>query len=100
MNQLGPNNYTQIKKLTCDFVDKKNYSTHYRMVSFYVRQAKMVDKFHEILSSKQSKWLGEAINFITQKRIEATIYLKTISVKKWITFFWKNNGECLKSVEN
>ena len=41
------------------------------MLKFYVRHAMVVDKVHEIISFKQSKWLERYINFNTQKRNQA-----------------------------
>ena len=42
-----------------------------RCWNFYVRNGMVVDKFHEIISFKQSKWLEKYIYFKTQKRNEA-----------------------------
>ena len=41
------------------------------MVKFYVRHGMIVEKIHEIISFKQSKWLESYISFITQKRNKA-----------------------------
>ena len=41
------------------------------MLKFYVRHGIVVDKIHEIISIKQSKWLEKCINFKTQKRNNA-----------------------------
>ena len=68
MKQIKPKNYVKSKKLICDWTDKKNYLVHYRMLKFYVRHSMVVDKIHEIISFKQSKWLEKYINFNTQKR--------------------------------
>ena len=38
------------------------------MLKFYVRHGMRVDKCHEIISFKQSKWLEKYIYFITQKK--------------------------------
>ena len=64
--------YTQCKKLICDWTDKKNYLIHYRMLKFYVRHGMIVDKVHEIISFKQSKWLEKYIDFHAKKRALAT----------------------------
>ena len=37
------------------------------MLEFYLRHGMVVEKNHEIISFKQSKWLEEYINFNTQK---------------------------------
>ena len=37
------------------------------MLKFYVRHGLIVEKIHEIISFKQSKWLEQYISFNTQK---------------------------------
>ena len=49
--------YTQSGKLLCDWTNKKNYLFQYGMLNFYVRQSMVVDKVHDLVSFKQSKWL-------------------------------------------
>ena len=71
MKEIKPDTYTQTKKLICDWSNKKNYLIHYRMLKFYVRHGMIVDKVHEIISFKQSRWLESYINFDTQKRNQA-----------------------------
>ena len=71
MNSIKPENYTKSKKLICDWTDKKNYLVHYRMLKFYVRHGMVVEKIHEIISFKQSKWLESYISVNTQKRNKA-----------------------------
>ena len=71
MNEIKPDTYVQSNKLICDWSDKKNYLTHYRMLKFYIRHGMIVEKVHNIISFKQSKWLEKYINFNTQKRNEA-----------------------------
>ena len=71
MNSIKPENYTKSKKLICDWTDKNNYLVHYRMLKFYVRHGMIVEKIHEIISFKQSKWLESYISFNTQKRNKA-----------------------------
>ena len=71
MKKIKPYTYTQSKKMICDWTDKKKYLVHYRMLKFYVRHGMIVDKVHEIISFKQSKWLEKYINFNTQKRNKA-----------------------------
>ena len=68
MKEIKPENYAKSKKLICDWTDKENYLVHYRMLKFYVRHSMVVDKIHEVISFKQSKWLEKYINFNTQKR--------------------------------
>ena len=71
MKQIKPKNYTKSKKVICDWSDKKNYLVHYRMSKLYVRHGMVVEKIHERISFKQSKWLEKYINFNTQKRNKA-----------------------------
>ena len=71
MNTIKPANYTKSKKLICDWTDKKKYLIHYRMLKFYVRHGMVVEKIHEIISFKQSRWLEGYISFNTQKRNRA-----------------------------
>ena len=71
MKSIKPENYTKSKKLICDWTDKKKYLIHYRMLKFYVRHGMIVEKIHEIISFKQSKWLEGYISFNTQKRNKA-----------------------------
>ena len=71
MNSIKPENYTKSKKLICDWSDKKKYLIHYSILKFYVRHGMRVEKIHEIISFKQSKWLECYISFNTQKRNKA-----------------------------
>ena len=71
MNTIKPENYTKSKKLICDWTDKKKYLIHSRMLKFYVRHGMIVEKIHEIISFKQSRWLEGYISFNTQKRNKA-----------------------------
>ena len=71
MKKIKPKNYTKSKKLISDWTDKKKYLIHYRMIKFYVRHGMVVEKIHEIISFKQSKWLESYISFNTQKRNKA-----------------------------
>ena len=71
MKKIKPKNYTKSKKLICDWTDKRKYVIHYRMLKFYVRHGMVVEKIHEIISFKQSKWLESYISFNTQKRNKA-----------------------------
>ena len=71
MEEIKLDTYTQTKKLICDWSDKKNYLVQYRMLKLYVRHGMIVEKVHDIISFKQSKWLEKYISFITQKRNKA-----------------------------
>ena len=46
------------------------------MLKFYVRHGMVIDKVHEIISFKQSKWLEKYISFIAQKRNKAKNYFE------------------------
>ena len=71
MKSIKPENYIKSKKLICGWSDKKKYLIHYRMLKFYVRHGMIVEKIHEIISFKQSKWWEKYISFNTQKRNKA-----------------------------
>ena len=68
MKKMKQDSYAKCKKLICDWTDKKRYLIHYRMLKFYVRHGMIVEKVHEVISFKQSKWLEKYIDFNTQKR--------------------------------
>ena len=71
MKAIKPDNYTSTKKLICDWSDKKNYLVHYRLLKFYIRHGMIIDKIHNVISFKESRWLEKYINFNTQKRNRA-----------------------------
>ena len=71
MKEIKPDTYKQSSKLICDWSDKKNYLIHYRLLKFYIRHGMIVDKIHNVISFKQSRWLEKYINFNTQKRNKA-----------------------------
>ena len=71
MNSIKPETYLKSRKLIRDWTDKKKYLIHYRMLKFYVRHGVVVEKIHEIISFKQSKWLESYISLSTQKRNKA-----------------------------
>ena len=54
MKTIKPDTHTQTKKLICDWTDKKNYLVRYRMLKLYVRHGMVAEKFHEVISFKQS----------------------------------------------
>ena len=55
MNEIKPNNNTQKKKLVCDWMDKKKYLIHYRMLKLSLRHGMTVDKEQEMFSYKRNK---------------------------------------------
>ena len=97
MKTIKPDTHTQTKKLICDWTDKKNYLVHYRMLKFYVRQSMVVEKTHEVISFKQSKWLEEYINFNTQKRNKTVIFFEKDFYKLLNNAFY---GKTLEHVRN
>ena len=66
MKEVKPKKYTKSKKLICDWTDKKKYLIHYRMLNFYVTHGMVVEKLHEFIPFKQTKWLEKDIGFNTQ----------------------------------
>ena len=97
MNEIKPDNYIQTSKLICDWSDKKNYLVHYRMLKFYVRRGMIVDKVHDIISFKQSKWLEKYINFNTQKRNQAVNDFEKDFYKLLTNAFY---GKTMENVRN
>ena len=55
--------------LICDWNDGKNLYIHYRMLNFHARRGMTVDKVHEIILFRQSKWLKKYTNSISQEEI-------------------------------
>ena len=83
MNKNKTNTYSQIKKLICDWTDKKNYLIQNRMLKFYVSDGLIFDKVHEKISFRQSNRLRRYKNFTTQNITLA----KMISKKTSINYF-------------
>ena len=63
-----PVNYTRKRKVFCHWTDKKKYWIPYRMFKLFVKHGMIVMKTHEIISSRQNKWLENYIHFGTMKR--------------------------------
>ena len=97
MKEIKPKNYAKSKKIICDWTDKKKYLVHYRMLKFYVRHGMVVDKDHEIISFKQSKWLEKYIYFNTQKRNKAKIDFEKDFYKLLNNAFY---GKTMENVRN
>ena len=83
--------------MICDWSDKKNLLVLYRMLKFYVRHGMIVDKIHEIIPFKQSKWLGNFINFNTQKRKQAANDFEKDFYKSLNNAFY---GKAMENVRN
>ena len=63
------------------------------MLNFFERHGMVVDKIHEIISFKQSKWLVKKIILIPKNEIKLELILKKISINYLLTDFtvkqWK-----------
>ena len=97
MKEIKLDTYTQTSKLICDWSDKKKYLVHYRMLKFYVRHGMIVDKIHNIISFKQSRWLEKYISFNTQKRNKAKNDFEKDFYKLLINAFY---GKPMENVRN
>ena len=89
--------YSQTKKIICDWTNKKKHLIHYRMLNFYVRHGMVVEKIHEIISFKQSKWLEKFISFNTEKRKRSKIEFEKDFHKLLIKVFF---GKILENFRN
>ena len=97
MKEIRPDTYTKNKKLICDWSDKKNYLVHYRMLKFYLRHGMIVDKVHDIISFRQSRWLEKYINFNTLKRNQAVNVFEKDFYKLLNNAFY---GKTMENVRN
>ena len=93
MKEVKPKSYIKSKKLIRDWTDKKNYLVHSILLKFYVRHGMIVDKMHEIISFKQSKWLEKFISFNTQKRNQAKNDFEKVFCKLLINAFYGKTME-------
>ena len=71
MNEFKPTYFTQNVKLSYDWIDKNSYLIHFKMLKVHAKQGIIVDKFHEIMSLKQNKWLEIYISSNTKEGNEA-----------------------------
>ena len=71
MKKIEPDTFNQTERLICDWSDKKNYLTHFRMVKFYNKHGMIVDKVYDIISFNQRKWLEKYIHLTTQMKKQA-----------------------------
>ena len=97
MKTIKPDTYTQTKKIICDWSEKKNYSVHYGMLKFYVKHGMIIDKVHEIISFRQSRWLEKYIHFNTQKKNQAVNDFEKDFYKLLNNAFY---GETMENVRN
>ena len=66
-------NIGQGAKLIPTRADKKSDVLHYRNLQLYLSLGLRLKKVHRVLEFDQSPWLGQYINFNTQKRMGAKI---------------------------
>ena len=97
MNEIKPDNYTSTKKLICDWSDMRNYLVHYRMLKFYIRHGMIIDKVHNIISFRQSRWIEKFINFNTQKRNPAVNDFEKVFYKLLNNAFYGKTMENLRN---
>ena len=64
-------NIGQVAKLIPTLSSKKNYVLHHRNLQLYLSLGLRLKKMHRVLEFDQSPWLGQYINFNTQKRMGA-----------------------------
>ena len=76
------------RKLTPNFYPKKNYVVHYRNLQCYLNLGMELQKIHRILAFKQSPWLKSYIEFLHDKRKNATDEFTKIFYKKMINSFF------------
>ena len=67
MRKIKPKNYIKAMSLICVWIDEKNCLSQYRLLELDATHGMVVDKNHEKISFKQSKWLEKNKNFKTQK---------------------------------
>ena len=67
------------------------------MLKFYVRHGMIVEKIHEIISFKQSKWLEGYISFNTQKRNTAKNHLEKDFFKLLVNAAFGNFSENVRN---
>ena len=57
MKKIKPKKHVSKTKLICDWTDKMKFLIHYRLLNIHIRHGMDIEKVHEIISFKQSKWL-------------------------------------------
>ena len=76
MEKIKPTKFISLRKLICDWVDRKKYSIHYRMLNFYVRHGMVIEKVYAVISFKQSMWLEKLSILIPKTEIRLKMILK------------------------
>jgi hypothetical protein len=88
------NTNTNVKKLTPNLMDKKNYIVHYKNLLQAIELGLEVGKVHRVLKFDQKAWLKPYIDFNTEKRQKATNEFEK-------SFFKLMNNSCYgKTMEN
>ena len=55
MNEMKSKNYTHNIKLLCDWTDRKNYLSQYRVLKSGIRYGVIVDKTQDLIPFEESK---------------------------------------------
>ena len=76
MIKIKPKTYTKSKKVVCDWTEKSKCLIQYRMLMVHLRLGKVVKKFHEVISFKQSKWLDKILFLIHKNETELKMILR------------------------
>ena len=100
MNNIIPKIYTKSKKLICDWTDKKKYLIHYKMLKLYVRHGMIVEKNHEIISFKQSRWLEKILVLVHKNETELKMILRKTSFNYLLLLFLVNFQKMFETVWN
>ena len=97
MKKIKSKNYISHNKSIFDWTDRNKYLVHYKLLKIYVRHGMLMDKVHEKISFKQSKWLVNNINFITQERNQAVKGFEKAFYNKLNNAFY---GKTMENVRN
>ena len=98
MRKIKPKKFTKAKKLICDWYDKKNYLTPFRMLNFFVSHRMVVERVNEIISFKQSKWFEKIYILIHSREIRLNLILKKISINYSKKHFVVKEREIYKTI--
>ena len=95
MKEMKVNNYTQNRRLFCDWTDRMYYSFHYRMLKNFCKTWNDTDKIYETISIKESKWLEKSKKLHTQNKNQAKQAFKE-DVHKLLNkcILWESNQKC------
>lgn len=70
--ELNHSKTYKANKLTCTFLPRKHYVTHFANLKFYLQQGLILTKIHSVLSFTQKAFLKPYIDYCTQKRKAST----------------------------